>query len=759
MQMHIAPDIFQDFPEAHVGCLVLHGYNGCSKTAIDDIIQATQKLVHENVTSAELIKQHPVITSWHNAYRAFGAKPKKHTVSLESLLSHVVAGDDMRVNPLVDLYNAISLAYLLPARAFDLDAVNGDITLRKAGDDEASVTLLGEKTPRAPQAGEVIYADQNGAICRRWNWKASDRTKIADNTRNVVFVFEILDAQRVPALSSALHQLAQYLTKICSGDVSTFMLSSDQPSIAVTDASGNVVQHRAQQHEELDHLPIEDFQYAISYQQSLQTASQEYQVRVHKVQALRERGIEPWPPVKPVSTTARNIIQEYETSREEKRYTVSGRLMSIRLHGKTAFATLQDRSGSIQVYLKQDTLGKDRFELFTQYFDLGDIMWVQGTVFTTKMGEVTLHVTDFTMQSKCLRPLPEKYHGLSDVETKYRQRYLDLMTNASTRERFKKRSKAIEFIRSYLNNHGFLEVETPMLHPIPGGASARPFVTHHNALDSELYMRVAPELYLKRLVVGGLERVYELNKSFRNEGLSPRHNPEFTMLELYMAYQDYQSAMDFVETMLKRIVYNVSTESKLTFGEHTIDMKLPFDRMSPYQALIQFARLSEDELSEDAIDDTCQRYNISFEKHHVPYYEKVLGMYEELAEPNIIQPTFIVHFPIEVSPLAKRDRHDPQIAARFELIIGGLEVSHGYNELNDPFDQAARFKEQAQQHASGQEEAMHYDADFIRALEYGLPPTAGVGVGIDRLIMILTNASSIKDVILFPTLRRKIEQS
>jgi len=753
--MQITSAIFQDAPEAHVAGVILHGYKECHAQDIQQFLNAARQRVREHVSDAEMIKQHPVIQGWHEVYRAFGAKPKKHIVSLERLLEKAMDEDTLQVHPLVDLYNAVSLSYLIPAGAFDLDAVDGDIQLKKAGEDEAEVTLLGEHSGRAPQPGEVIYADQSGAICRRWNWKEAERTRITDQTRNVLFVFEIHDAQRLSILQNAVAHFQKLLQEYCSGETASFMLSAHQSSIEIQDESGTYIrQHIQQPEEQHDHLPIEQFQQHVS---ATGQASDEYQIRVKKVQELRERGIEPWPTVKPVGTTAHDIVQEYETSREEKKYAVSGRIMGIRLHGKTAFATLQDRSGYIQVYFKRDTLGKERFHLFEDYFDIGDIIWVQGTSFATKTGEVTLHVTDFRMQSKCLRPLPEKYHGLSDTETKYRQRYLDLMTHPATRQRFQTRSRIISYIRSYLEKHDFMEVETPMLHPIPGGAAARPFVTHHNALDSDVYLRVAPELYLKRLVVGGLERVYELNKSFRNEGISPRHNPEFTMLEFYMAYQDYQYAMDFVETMLKRIVYSVADESKLTFGDHTIDMKLPFDRISPYQALLQYARLSEEDIAEDAIDATCQQHGVTTEKEQPQYYEKILALYEELAEPYIIQPTFIVHFPIEVSPLAKRDRHDPQIAARFELIVGGLEISHGYNELNDPFDQAERFKEQAQQHVSGDDEAMHYDADFIRALEYGLPPTAGVGVGIDRLVMIMTNSSSIKDVILFPALRQRAE--
>jgi lysyl-tRNA synthetase class 2 len=428
--------------------------------------------------------------------------------------------------------------------------------------------------------------------------------------------------------------------------------------------------------------------------------------------------------------------------------------MGKREHGKTMFMTIQDRTGLLQMYLKMDTIGADAFHRAQHMLDLGDIVWFKGKTFKTKTGEITLAVQEFALQSKCLHPMPEKFHGVTDIETKYRQRYLDLMTNDETRERFKRRSAIIQSMRRYLDEHDFIEVETPMLHPIPGGAAARPFVTHHNALNSEFFLRIAPELYLKRLVIGGFERVYEINRNFRNEGVSTRHNPEFTMLEFYWAFKDYHFVMNFIEDMIRQLVQKVCGSTAIPFGSHTLDFGKPFRRLTAQQAILETKIISEDDLSSDKIDATCRRYNILLTPQK-SYAQKIFALFEEVAESQIVQPTFIIDFPVEISPLAKRDVNNPSIAARFELYIAGMELSNGFNELNDPFDQAERFKEQAHARETGDAEAMYYDAEYIQALEYGLPPTVGVGIGIDRLVMLLTNTTSIKEVILFPTLKRK----
>ncbi|HBL98856.1 TPA: lysine--tRNA ligase [Candidatus Dependentiae bacterium] len=480
--------------------------------------------------------------------------------------------------------------------------------------------------------------------------------------------------------------------------------------------------------------------------------SAEHEVRIAKIKRLQSQGIEPWAPARDVTATCKLISEEKETGGV---YAIAGRLMTIRRHGKTVFCHLQDSTGKLQLYLKEDEVGTEAFTFFENFVDSGDLIWVAGESFVTKTGELTLRVKDLYLLSKCLHPLPEKFHGIADAEIKHRQRYLDLMVSPEARERFEKRSRIISFVRSFLEQHGYLEVETPMLHPIPGGAAARPFVTHHNVLDSDFYLRIAPELYLKRLVVGGFERVYEINRSFRNEGVSTRHNPEFTMLEFYTAHRDYHFIMDFVSELLREVALTICGTLQVPFGDKVIN----FDnirRLSPRQAVLEFGKIGADELEPSCIDATCKKHGAKIEAT-ASYNRKVFALFEACAESQIVDPVFIVDFPVEISPLARRDPREKGIAARFELFAAGMELSNGFNELNDPFDQADRFNEQVKERASGDDEAMHYDADFIRALEYGMPPTVGVGIGIDRLVMFLTNTSSIRDVILFPALRRKID--
>ncbi len=485
--------------------------------------------------------------------------------------------------------------------------------------------------------------------------------------------------------------------------------------------------------------------------------SEEHKLRMEKVRKLREQGYEPWPANKETSATAKEILDQFAADDREQKYQLAGRVIAIREHGKSIFAHLQDRSGRIQVYIKKDLVGDDAFKFFQDFIDVGDFIWVDGIPFRTKMGEVTLKVQSFSLLSKSLHPLPEKFHGLADVEVRYRQRYLDLISNPESREKFLKRSKIISVMRHYLEDHDYVEVETPMLHPIPGGAAARPFVTHHNALDQEFYLRIAPELYLKRLVVGGLERVYEINRNFRNEGISTRHNPEFTMVEFYTAFKDYHFIMDFTEQMLRRIAKDVCGKLQLPFGQHTIDFEPSFVRLSIVDAVKQYAGLTDEQLSEQAIDATLGAKGVTLAKKNPSHAEKLFALFEELVEGQLIQPTFITDFPVEISPLAKRDPEKPGITSRFELFMAGMELANGFNELNDPHDQAQRFYEQAQAHTTGDDEAHRFDADYVIALEHGLPPTVGVGIGIDRLAMILTNTTSIKDVILFPTLKKRSE--
>jgi lysyl-tRNA synthetase class 2 len=485
------------------------------------------------------------------------------------------------------------------------------------------------------------------------------------------------------------------------------------------------------------------------------TAQEQHQIRLEKVKALEKAGISPWPESVKVTASCKQVLDEYADDQEIRNYSIAGRIIAIRHHGKASFVVIQDTTSKLQLYLKQDEIGLPAYEFFRASIDVGDYIGVHGSSFKTKMGEVTLKVDSLTLLSKCLFPLPEKFHGLHDIETIYRQRYLDLISNPESKQRFIKRSGIIRWMRAYLDEHNFMEVETPMLHPIPGGAAAKPFVTHHNALHSDLYLRIAPELYLKRLVVGGLERVYEINRNFRNEGISTRHNPEFTMLEMYMAHHDYHFIMDFVEQMIKNVVAHVSETAQLPFHDFVLDFSMPFKKTTIKDAVLEYGHYADADLAENVIDIRLAEHKITLANKNASWGEKVYALFEKIVEHRLIQPTFVTQFPIEVSPLAKKDTQDPRFAARFELFMAGMEISNGFNELNDPFDQAARFKQQTSAREGGDVEAHHYDADYIQALEYGLPPTVGVGIGIDRLAMILTNAASIKDVILFPSLKRK----
>ncbi len=432
---------------------------------------------------------------------------------------------------------------------------------------------------------------------------------------------------------------------------------------------------------------------------------------------------------------------------------VAGRVMLKRVMGKAAFLTIQDLSGRIQLYVSKNDAGEETLDAL-KHWDLGDIVGAVGTLFKTKTGELTVNCSEARLLTKSLRPLPEKFHGLTDQETKYRQRYLDLIMNEDSRFTFVARSRLVQSIRNYMVEHGFLEVETPMMHPIPGGAAAKPFVTHHNALDMELFLRIAPELYLKRLVVGGFEKVFEVNRNFRNEGLSPRHNPEFTMMEFYEAYADYRSLMNFTEGLLRHAAREALGTEVFAYQERTLDLSKPFARLTIVEAIHQYhPGFSLDQLGDaDWLRAKLTEMKVEL-KPGMGLGALQLMLFEETTEADLWEPTFIVDYPAEVSPLARRSDSNPDITERFELFIVGREIANGFSELNDPEDQAQRFLDQVQAKDAGDEEAMYYDADYIRALEFGLPPTGGCGIGIDRLIMLLTDSPAIRDVILFPQMR------
>ena len=438
---------------------------------------------------------------------------------------------------------------------------------------------------------------------------------------------------------------------------------------------------------------------------------------------------------------------------------VAGRMMLKRIMGKASFATLQDGSlgkthGRIQLFISKDALGDAAYDAF-KHWDLGDILGAEGTLFKTRTGELSVKVTTLRLLTKNLRPLPDKFHGMADQEMKYRQRYADLITDEHARARFVARSKAVSSIRSFMVEHAFLEVETPMLHPIPGGANAKPFKTHHNALDQEMFLRIAPELYLKRLIVGGFERVFEINRSFRNEGISVRHNPEFTMMEFYAAYWNYHDLMDFTEQLLRHAARMATGSASLSYAGKPVELDKPFARLSVRESLVVHAGLTDAESADAAVLHARLKSLGEEPPAHWGLSELQFGLFEAVVEEKLWQPTFIIDYPVEVSPLARASDSNPAITERFELFITGREYANGFSELNDAEDQAARFRAQVANKEAGDEEAMYYDADFIRALEYGMPPTGGCGVGLDRLVMLLTDSPSIRDVILFPALRRE----
>jgi lysyl-tRNA synthetase, class II len=486
--------------------------------------------------------------------------------------------------------------------------------------------------------------------------------------------------------------------------------------------------------------------------------------RREKLAAIRGQGVAFPNDFKPKNHAA-DLQQKYgELPNEELEpqgitVAVAGRMMLKRIMGKASFATLQDGSlgkthGRIQLFISKDALGDAAYDAF-KHWDLGDILGAEGTLFKTRTGELSVKVTTLRLLTKNLRPLPGDFYGMKDQEQKYRQRYVDLISDENARARFVARSKAVSSIRSFMVEHGFLEVETPMLHPIPGGANAKPFKTHHNALDQEMFLRIAPELYLKRLIVGGFERVFEINRSFRNEGISVRHNPEFTMMEFYAAYWNYHDLMDFTEQLLRHAARMATGSASLSYAGKPVELDKPFARLSVRESLVMHAGLTDAESIDAAVLHAKLKSLGEEPPAHWGLSELQFGLFEAVVEEKLWQPTFIIDYPVEVSPLARASDANPAITERFELFITGREYANGFSELNDAEDQAARFRAQVANKEAGDEEAMYYDADFIRALEYGMPPTGGCGVGLDRLVMLLTDSPSIRDVILFPALRRE----
>lgn len=493
-----------------------------------------------------------------------------------------------------------------------------------------------------------------------------------------------------------------------------------------------------------------------------QDEQQQIKQRREKLNGLRDQGVA-FPTDFRRNVVAGELLAEYgDTDKEQLEATpirvkIAGRMMTRRIMGKASFCHLQDMSGKIQLYVTRDTLTQGFYNTQFKKWDIGDIIGAEGVLFKTKTGELSVKVDDIRLLTKALRPLPEKFHGIADQEIKYRQRYLDLIMSEESRKTFAIRSKVVSYIRQFLDQRQFVEVETPMMQTIPGGATARPFTTHHNALDMGLYLRIAPELYLKRLVVGGFERVYEINRNFRNEGLSTRHNPEFTMLEFYQAYAEYHDLMDLTEDMLRGLAEEVTGSTAVEYQGENYDFGNAFERMTVSESILHCnPDLTPDDIqTREAAVKVAQKLNIPI-KDSYGLGKVQIEIFEKTVEHRLMNPTFITAYPVEVSPLARRNDQDPHVTDRFEFFVGGREIANGFTELNDAEDQAERFRRQVEEKEAGDDEAMHYDADYITALEHGMPPTAGEGIGIDRLVMLFTNAPSIRDVLLFPHMRPKL---
>ena len=469
------------------------------------------------------------------------------------------------------------------------------------------------------------------------------------------------------------------------------------------------------------------------------------QTRIEKLNKLREKGVDPYGACYNNATPLKEVVDGYSEEDEGKKVKCAGRIMTMRRQGKASFLHIKDWSGKLQVYVKMNTVGEEKYEIF-RLLDLGDIIGVEGGLVKTRTGEITVFADDITVLSKALLPPPEKWHGLKDVEIRYRQRYIDLSSNDDVMDLFLKRSSIIKSIRNFLDNRKFVEVETPMMQAIPGGAVARPFITHHNSLDMELFLRIAPELYLKRLLVGGMERVYEINRNFRNEGLSTRHNPEFTMMELYQAYSDYNGMMELTETLISGLAHDLYGTFEIPYGERTIDLSPPWQRSTFSDLLSKYASVDLDD--EEGLKAKGKELGMDVKGVHKDIIaEHIFG---ELVEKELWNPTFVIDYPVSICPLTKACEDNPNLAQRFEMYIATMELANSYSELNEPLEQSKRFHEQAADDTEGK-----IDEDFLKALKYGMPPAGGLGIGIDRLVMILTNSASIRDVILFPLLRQQ----
>jgi lysyl-tRNA synthetase class 2 len=738
--------IMRIFPDAKMGVLIGKGLDNRSPhPEIVKLLRQTEEEARKKL-NIEQLAAYPKIEDWREAYRKFGFKPSAYRSSVEALLRRVLQGKELpSISPIVDLYNIVSIKHVLAAGGDDIDKVEGPIRLTFAEGSERFI-MLGQTAPEQIIKGEVVYRDDNDVLCRAWNYRECDKTKISPETSNVCLVLEGLAHTSKEEVVNGLAELKKLLSTYCRGNYQ---------ELFVDKSSEHVIQTK----ENKGLNPVFE--------------SQEFQNRSQKLAEIRALGIDPYPAKFTPTHSAHALLHKYEgkeTGHSEdaeagktEKVAVAGRVVLFRPMGKNAFAHVQDATGRIQLMFNRDHLhitglpaAEQPLKFLEKKLDLGDIIGVEGNIFRTQTGELTLYVKNVTVLCKSLLPLPDKHAGLADKGTRYRKRWLDLICHLDVAETFRKRSRIVQFIRRYFENANFMEVETPILQNIYGGAEARPFTTELNALHQNMFLRISIEISLKKLIVGGMDRIFEIGKIFRNEGIDRTHNPEFTMLEAYATYWDYNDMMVFVENLYESLALDLYGTTEIAVQDKTINLKAPWKRLSMKGAIKTYGNVDVDTLSDDQIRTllkNCDPKEIAKESRGL----LIAHLFEELAEPHLIQPHHIIDHPIETTPLCKPHR-DPKLRAegfveRFESFICGTEMCNSYTELNDPELQRKLLVDQAAKRESGDEEAHPFDEEFVEAICQGMPPTGGLGIGIDRLVMLFTQTPSIRDVLYFPIMR------